>query len=64
MPDDAPSLDLATIKALEEANLNGFPSERSVVDGAWVARLSPGNPARRGNEARWVKLTPSGHRAA
>lgn len=49
MPDDAPSLDLATIKALEEANLNGFPSERSVVDGAWVARLSPGNPARRVN---------------
>lgn len=49
MPDDAPSLDLATLKALEEANLNGFPSERSVVDGAWVARLSPGNPARRVN---------------
>lgn len=49
MPGDAPSLDLARLKALEEANLNGFPSERSVVDGAWVARLSPGNPARRVN---------------
>lgn len=49
MPEDAPSLDLTTLKALEEANLNGFPSDRTVVDGAWVARLSPGNPARRVN---------------
>lgn len=49
MPGEAASLDLATLKAIEEANLNSFPSERSVVDGAWVARLSPGNPARRVN---------------
>lgn len=49
MADRAPVLDLATLKAIEEANLNSFPSERSVVDGAWVARLSPGNPARRVN---------------
>ncbi|WP_428698589.1 GNAT family N-acetyltransferase [Stappia sp.] len=42
-------LDLARIRAIEDANLNGFPSDRLVMDGSWLARISPGNPARRVN---------------
>jgi ribosomal protein S18 acetylase RimI-like enzyme len=45
----AAGLDTARIKAIEEANLNGFPSDRLAVDGSWFARISPGNPARRVN---------------
>lgn len=37
------------IRRIEEANFNGFPSEIVQIDGAWITRLSPGNPARRVN---------------
>lgn len=47
--DPAAGADLALIRAIEDANLNGFPSERLVMDGSWLARISPGNPARRVN---------------
>ncbi|WP_417769358.1 GNAT family N-acetyltransferase [Stappia sp.] len=42
-------MDLARIRAIEDANLNGFPSDRLAMDGSWLARISPGNPARRVN---------------
>ncbi|MXN65181.1 GNAT family N-acetyltransferase [Stappia sp. GBMRC 2046] len=37
------------LRRIEEANFNGFPSEIVHMDGAWVTRLAPGNPARRVN---------------
>lgn len=45
----APTVPLSRVRALEEANLNGFPSDRLLLDGQWFLRLSPGNPARRVN---------------
>lgn len=45
----AAGMDPARIRAIEDANLNGFPSDRLVMDGSWLARISPGNPARRVN---------------
>lgn len=47
--DLAAGLDLTRIRAIEDANLNGFPSDLLVMDGSWLARISPGNPARRVN---------------
>ena len=41
--------DLSEIFALEQANLTAFPSLMLHFDGAWLTRLSPGNPARRVN---------------
>jgi len=43
------AMDLSRVRAIEDANLNGFPSEMQAVDRAWLVRLSPGNPARRVN---------------
>ncbi|WP_321501244.1 GNAT family N-acetyltransferase [Breoghania sp.] len=40
---------LDEVFALEQANLTAFPSEMLHFDGAWLTRLSPGNPARRVN---------------
>ena len=39
----------ALVTAVEQANVNAFPSDRLHLDGAWLVRLSPGNPARRVN---------------
>jgi GNAT superfamily N-acetyltransferase len=39
----------ALVAAIEQANVNAFPSERLLLDGSWLMRLSPGNPARRVN---------------
>jgi len=39
----------ALVTAIEQANVNAFPSDRLHLDGAWLVRLSPGNPARRVN---------------
>lgn len=39
----------ALVSAIEQANVNAFPSERLHLDGAWLTRISPGNPARRVN---------------
>ncbi|NRG17177.1 N-acetyltransferase [Rhizobiales bacterium] len=41
--------DAVLLRRIEEANFNGFPSEIVHMDGAWVTRLAPGNPARRVN---------------
>ncbi|PTW59147.1 acetyltransferase (GNAT) family protein [Breoghania corrubedonensis] len=41
--------DLSAVFALEQANLTAFPSLMLHFDGAWLTRLSPGNPARRVN---------------
>lgn len=41
--------DAALLRRIEEANFNGFPSEIVHLDGTWVTRLAPGNPARRVN---------------
>lgn len=41
--------DLAEALRLEQANLTAFPSLMLHFDGAWLTRLSPGNPARRVN---------------
>ena len=41
--------DLSEVFALEQANLTAFPSLMLHFDGAWLTRLSPGNPARRVN---------------
>ncbi len=40
---------LDEVFALEQANLTAFPSAMLHFDGAWLTRLSPGNPARRVN---------------
>ncbi|GGF00856.1 GNAT family N-acetyltransferase [Stappia taiwanensis] len=45
----APAVPLSRVRTIEEANLNGFPSDRQLIDGQWFLRLSPGNPARRVN---------------
>jgi ribosomal protein S18 acetylase RimI-like enzyme len=37
------------VAAIEQANVNAFPSERLHLDRTWLVRLSPGNPARRVN---------------
>jgi ribosomal protein S18 acetylase RimI-like enzyme len=37
------------VAAIEEANVNAFPSAMAHFDGRWMLRLSPGNPARRVN---------------
>lgn len=44
-----PAVPLSRVRTIEEANLNGFPSDRLLLDGQWFLRLSPGNPARRVN---------------
>lgn len=41
--------DLGEVFTLEQANLTAFPSLMLHFDGAWLTRLSPGNPARRVN---------------
>ncbi len=59
MADPAPS---ALILKIEEANLNGFPCRMSRLDGRWIARLSPGNPAKRVNSLNI--LDPGDHACA
>lgn len=47
-------MDLDLIRRIEEANFNGFPSERTHLDGGWITRISPGNPARRVNSLNFL----------
>ncbi|MBA5778708.1 GNAT family N-acetyltransferase [Stappia sp. F7233] len=47
-------MDLDLTRRIEEANFNGFPSERIHLDGSWITRISPGNPARRVNSLNFL----------